>query len=116
MKLLTAGGGSYLTGSAIADAVMRYGLVLARRRDIDLVDIPYRTAEGLVRRAAFTIGWHYETHAITSESADEELIEAGTTLAIEGKADAQGEVRGHPFTVEEAADFEWPDGYGEYVV
>lgn len=116
MKLLTAGGGSYLTGSAIADAVLRYGLVLARRRDIDLVDIPYRTAEGLVRRVAFTIGWRYDIQAVTSEAAGDELVEAGTTLAIEEKADAPAGSSAHPFTPEEAAGFEWPDLYGEYAV
>jgi hypothetical protein len=109
MKMLTVGGGSYLTGSAIADAVLRYGLALARRRDVDLVDIPYLAGAGEVRRAEFTIGWRHTVQAVTRSIAGDELVELGTTFAIDGKATSATVVRAHPFTPEEADALSWPD-------
>lgn len=112
MKLLTAGGGSYLTGSEIADAVVRYGLALARRRDIDLVDIPF-VGDGGVRRALFTIGWRYEARSVTCISDGEELVEVGTTFALDAKAHAVSRRRAHAFTPEEAAALSWPEPEGD---
>lgn len=108
MKVLTAGGGSYLTGSDIADAVVRYGLALAKRRDVDLVDIPF-VGDGEVRRAAFTIGWRCDTRTVTCAHDGEELIEVGTTFALEAKANGIAGRRAHPFTTEEAAALTWPE-------
>jgi hypothetical protein len=111
MKLLNVGGGSYLTGSDIADAVLRYGLVLAKRRDIDLVDIPF-VVGGRVKRAAFMIGWRCETRAVTWAVEREELVEVGTTFALDGKASAARERQARAFTPEEAAALTWPDAEG----
>jgi hypothetical protein len=112
MKLLTAGGGSYLTGSEIADAVVRYGLALAKRRDVDLVDIPF-LSDGRVRRAIFTIGWRYEARSVTSAVHGEELVEVGTTFALDAKANAVSRRRAHAFSPEEAAALMWPEPSGE---
>jgi len=111
MKVLTVGGGSYLTGSAIADAVLRYGLALAKRRDIDLVDIPF-LGDGGVRRALVTIGWRYEMRAVTAPTEGEELEEVGTTFALDDKASAATEKHARPFTPEEAATLVWPEADG----
>jgi hypothetical protein len=108
MKVLIAGGGSYLTGSDIADAVLRYGLALAKRRELDLVDIPVLVG-GAVRRAVFTIGWRCETRAETCVTEGDELVEAGTTSALAGKASAAGAKSAHPLTTEDAAALSWPD-------
>lgn len=108
MKVLIAGGGSYLTGSDIADAVLRYGLALAKRRELDLVDIPVLVG-GAVRRAVFTIGWRCETRAETCRTEGDELFEDGTTAALAGKASAAGAKRAHPLSVEDAAALSWPD-------
>jgi hypothetical protein len=115
MKLLTVGGGSYLTGSDIADAVLRYGLALAKRRDVDLVDIPY-LGEGHVRRAAFTIGWRCETRAVTCAAEGDELVELGTTFALDGKASAATQRRARPFTADEAAALSWPTTGPDHVL
>jgi hypothetical protein len=111
MKLLTAGRGSYLTGSEIADAVVRYGLALAKRRDVDLVDIPFVGDSG-VRRAIFTIGWRYEARSVTCAIDGEELVEVGTTFALDAKANAVARRRAHAFTPEEAAALTWPEPGG----
>lgn len=108
MKILNVGGGSYLTGSDIADAVLRYSLALARRRDLDLVDIPF-VMGGAVRRATFVVGWRCEPQAVTSTAEGEELIEPGTTFALDGKADAATAPCARPFTPDEAAALTWPD-------
>jgi hypothetical protein len=112
MKVLTAGGGSYLTGSDIADAVVRYGLALARRRDVDLVDIPF-VGDGQVRRAIFTVGWRCETRSITCADEGDELVEVGTTFALDAKANAVARRRAHAFTADEAAALTWPDPGGD---
>jgi hypothetical protein len=109
MKMLTVGGGSFLTGSAIADAVLRYGLALAKRRDVDVVDIPYLAGIDDVRRAEFTIGWRHAVQAVTRSVAGDELVELGTTFSIDGKATAATIARAHPFTPEEADELTWPD-------
>ena len=112
MKLLTVGGGVYLTGSAIADAVLRYGLALSKRRDVDIVEIPYVAEYGDVRRAEFTIGWRHKVQAVTQAFEGEELVEVGTTFALDERTAATRIARGLPFTAEEAAELNWaePDG------
>jgi hypothetical protein len=112
MKVLTAGGGSYLTGSEIADAVVRYGLALAKRRDVDLVDIPF-VGDGQVRRAIFTIGWRCDTRSVTCAADGEELVELGTTFALDAKANAVARRRAHAFSPEEAAALTWPEAGGD---
>jgi len=109
MKLLTTSVGSYLTGTAIADAVLRYGLTLAKRRDVDIVDIPYLGEDGEVRRARFTIGWRYDIQATTQPTFGAELVEAGTAFALEGKAGSLAAVRAGEFSSEEAAEITWPE-------
>lgn len=116
MKMLTVGGGSYLTGSAIADAVLRYGLALAKRRDIDLVEIPYLTGGGAIRRAEFTIGWRHNVQAVTRPLHGDELVEVATTFAIDGKAAAAAVARARPFSPGEAGELFWPEPDGEIVI
>jgi hypothetical protein len=116
MKMLTVGGGSFLTGSAIADAVLRYGLALAKRRDIDLVEIPYLAGGGAIRRAEFMIGWRQNVQAVTRPIHGDELVEVATTFAIDGKAAAATIPRARPFTPDEAAELYWPESEGEVVI
>ena len=67
MKVLSNTVGSFLTGSAIADAVMALNLALTRRRQVDVVDIPFIDSAGDQSRVQLAIGWHVElvtqTHA-----------------------------------------------------
>lgn len=102
MKLLTNRNGSFLTGDELADAVIRYGLALARRREIDVVDIPFRTADGAVRRVQLSVGWNVDTTA-TSAGRDgtDELVEHETTRSMNAKAASADIFRGHPFSDDE---------------
>lgn len=89
MKLLINRLGAFLTGSDLADAVLHYGLALARRRELDLVDVPYRRDDGSIARVRMTIGWRAETSSVDfapSREALDELVEPDTTLAMYDKA------------------------------
>ena len=101
MKLLTNRTGSYLTGDELADAVMRYGLALARRRELDVVDIPFITNDGAVRRVELTIGWSATTTATSGAERGQELTESDTARLMNEKADRMASLRAYPFSPEE---------------
>jgi hypothetical protein len=109
MKLLTNRSGSYLTGDDIADAVMSYGLALARMRRVDQVDIPFVADDRVVRRVKLVIGWLSQL-TVTSRGGDgDELLEVDTILALYAKAGATGVVHAEPFTEEELRRRPWPN-------
>jgi len=85
MKTIITTRGSFLTGSEIADAVTSYGLALARMRDLDVVDVPFVTAEGTLSRAQFTIGWGADTATVLAPERDAELFEIDTILNMLAK-------------------------------
>lgn len=103
MKLLTNRYGSYLTGDELADAAIGYSLALARRRELDVVDIPFIAADGLESRVQFTVGWNTGTAAISSTGPRAELIEAETTRGMNERAAHLGIQRAYPFSTEELA-------------
>jgi hypothetical protein len=103
MKLLTNRNGSFLTGDDLADAVMRYGLALARRREIDIVDIPFRTVDGAVRRVQLSVGWNVDTTATSTADQADELIEDETARSMNAKAASAEILRGYPFSDDEFA-------------
>ncbi|GAA1836900.1 hypothetical protein [Agromyces salentinus] len=111
MKTLTNRYGSFLTGDDLADAVLHYGLALARRQQLDLVDIPYRAEDGTVGRVQLTIGWLTETTSTSTPAMNAgdagELVDVDATLAMYDKAENSGVVRGLPFSEEEADQFDW---------
>jgi hypothetical protein len=98
MKLLTNSAGSYLTCDEIADAVLHYGLVLAKRRDIDIVDVPFLNAQRAICRVEMTIGWQSDTTAVSDASPTDELFEADTIVALYAKADGLGRTQAQPFS------------------
>lgn len=104
MKVLSNRNGSFLTGDDLADAVMRYGLALARKREIDVVDIPFRAADGAVHRVQLSVGWNVDTTA-TSSGTDgtDELVEHETARSMNAKAASADILRGHPFNDDEFA-------------
>jgi hypothetical protein len=108
MKLLTNRNGSYLTGDELADAVMHYGLALARKQDMDNVNIPFLAADGSVRRVQLTIGWNVDTTSTSAPGGSDELIESETTRELNAKADSVDVLQGHPFSHEEVAQLRWP--------
>jgi hypothetical protein len=109
MKTLTNRYGSFLTGDDLADAVLHYGLALARRQQLDLVEIPYRAEDGTVGNVQLTIGWLTETTATSTSAMNEggaELIDVEATLGMYDKAENSGVIRGMPFSDEDASQFE----------
>ena len=107
MKLITNRTGSYLTGDELADAAMQYGLALARMRDLDIVDLPFVTVDGVVLRVQLTVGWGSDTTVTTTRNRQEELVEVDTEMRLRASADALTTVRGHPFTEEELSAIQW---------
>jgi hypothetical protein len=88
VKTIITSIGAYTTGAEIADTVAAYGLALARCRDLDLVDIPFVTAEGSLHRAQLRIGWLVETVVTSDEQAEDDLIEVDTILDLLAKVRA----------------------------
>jgi hypothetical protein len=109
MKLLTNSNGSYLTGDEIADAVLHYGLLLTRRHDVDLVNVPFVDNDGAVHRVELTIGWQSQTTAVSNTGPTDELLEVDTILDIYGRADSLTVIRAQPFTDEQRDELlDWP--------
>lgn len=80
MKALTTRVGTYVTGDAVADAVLSYALALARRQRLDLVELPFRAAGGEVSRVQIRVGWMVDVDSISQqEQRGPELTDAATT-------------------------------------
>ena len=107
MKLLTNRNGSYLTGDDLADAVLHYGLALARRREMDIVDIPFLAADGSVHRVQLTVGWNVDTTATSATGTSDELFERDTTYTMNAKTASLDVLRAHPFSRDEIAQMRW---------
>ncbi|SEI14039.1 MULTISPECIES: hypothetical protein [unclassified Leifsonia] len=109
MKEISAGARTFITGTDIAEAVLRYGLALARHQQVDLVDIPVAVADGRTARAGFTVGWHAGTTTLTTTLADddEELTEPSTVIELTERARRVGH-HGRAFASDELGD-ELPD-------
>ncbi len=72
--LLSFGGASYLTGTLIADAVLVAGLALARRREMDVVSIPFLDGVNVLE-VEFTIGWMSDIVAVAHIGPEDELLD-----------------------------------------
>ena len=106
VKVLSNRNGSYVTGTAIADAVLRYGHALARAREIDVVDIPFVTLDGQAARVQMTVGWCADVNTAEHPTEDAELIDEAATDALSSKADSL--TRGSsPFATAEIEDLSW---------
>lgn len=76
MKALTTRVGTYVTGDAVADAVLTYALALARMHALDLVEIPFRATSGAVSHVQFRLGWLVDMDAVSQGDSEEgELID-----------------------------------------
>ena len=86
MKRIFHPGGSVVTGSDLADAVLVYAEALSGRSQVDVVDIPIISDEGIHGRAQFLIGSASQLVSVTAEAATIELVELGTTELLRRKA------------------------------
>lgn len=101
MKLLVNTHGSYVTGTAIADSVMNYGLALARRQQIDLIDIPFIDENGERSRVQLMIGWFVDLTTRNHTAANGELVEEDTVRALTAKAATLEPSSGRPLEPDE---------------
>lgn len=90
MKRIFHPGGSIVTGSDLADAVMRYAEALSNRRETDVVDIPVISDDGSPGRAQFLIGSASQLVSVTSADVLAELTETATTEALHRKVTRPG--------------------------
>lgn len=97
MKTLITGVGSYLTGDAIAVAVLEYWRRLAEHHLVDLVDLPFRREDGSRARVQLTIGWASELAAVDSASGGSpELADAAFVDDLERRTRSRARVAEHP--------------------
>ena len=109
MKVLSNTVGSFLTGSAIADAVMALNLALTRHHQVDIVDIPFIDSQGDQSRVQLAVGWHVELVTQTHPSAMEELLEPETTRNFTDRTSGMSEPVAVTFTLEELRDIAWEE-------
>ncbi|MEO6199941.1 MAG: hypothetical protein ABIX44_02130 [Cryobacterium sp.] len=105
MKRIFYPGGSVLTGSELADAVLQYAEALSTRREVDVIDIPVVDAGGLAGRAQFLIGSDSQLVSVTADAAEVELIEYGTTALLRRKAMDRAVMTPVGTTAEDHVDF-----------
>jgi len=102
MKNLYYPGGSVVTGSDLADAIMLYAEALCNRRQVDVVDIPVVGVDGQLLRAQFLIGSASQLVSVTAQSMLPELVEPETLDFLTRKAQS-GAMIPAAWTREEAA-------------
>jgi hypothetical protein len=66
---------SVLTGTDIAQGLLRYGAALARRGSSATVDIPIRKPDGTIGHASFLLGPASQMISETEESPYEEIVD-----------------------------------------
>lgn len=86
MKRIFHPGGSVITGSDLADAVLLYAEALCNRRQVDVVDIPVMGEDGQLLRAQFLIGSSSQLMSVTTQSLSPELVEPETTEFLHRKS------------------------------
>ncbi|MDH6237063.1 hypothetical protein [Cryobacterium sp. CG_9.6] len=86
MKQLFYPGGSVVTGSQLADAVMLYAEALCNRRQVDVIDIPVAGEGGRLLRAQFLIGTASQLVSVTIPHLVPELVEPETLDFLNRKA------------------------------
>jgi hypothetical protein len=82
MKTIHVAGKRFLTGSELADAVMRYSLELARAELLDDVGIIFRKADGKTGRALIRVGWRIDTVVTFDPGETDERLNVDALLAI----------------------------------
>jgi hypothetical protein len=81
MKALSTRVGTYVTGDAVADAVLGYALALARVQSLDLVEIPFRAANGAVSRVQLRLGWLVDLDCVSHGGLPESELIDGNLIA-----------------------------------
>lgn len=102
MKIVSNRSGAFLTGTDVADAVMRYTLELCRRRDVALVDIPVLDSVGDHRRWELVIGWRTYTSAMSAADHPQgEMVDDRTVAYLGDQTARLGLMRAEAFSEED---------------
>lgn len=109
MKLISNSVGAFLTGTAIADAVMQLHVALARHGSVDLVDIPFLRRDGSSSRVQMAVGRDLDVVSQDCGANASELQETPTTKALEARALAMCDSVGVAFTADELSDISWDE-------
>ncbi len=84
MKTLITPVGSYLTGDAIADAVLDYWLALVQEGRADVIDVPILSVDGEPSHVTITVGWMTPLAAVDTlyrpEFLDDPAVASMATL------------------------------------
>ena len=86
MKRIFHAGGSVVTGSDLADAVLQYAERLSTRGQVEVVDIPVQGDGGQLGRAQFLIGAASQLTSVTSPASTRELVDSDITAGLRRKA------------------------------
>jgi hypothetical protein len=86
MKKISNAAGTFLTGTAIADAIMEYATALWNQRRVATVDIPFVNGQGVIERAQFLIGWANHIATVSARSIGSELREPETENELRTEA------------------------------
>jgi hypothetical protein len=110
MKRIFHGGGSMLTGTDLADAVLEYARMIGQRHSVELVEIPVVDEQGSTQRAQLLVGEGNPLVSVTSASSGSELSEPETAQRLRAQARGSGIVRAVPLTEDEnenSSDIDW---------
>jgi hypothetical protein len=109
MKLLTVGTRTYLTGDAIADAVIHYGVALANEHRVDLVDFPFVREDGVPSQVSLTVGLHIVLGAETCRTSGDELVDTAASNAITSRQRGLVPRGDTPFDMSDLSVVPWGD-------
>jgi hypothetical protein len=107
MKVLTTVHGSYVTGSEIADAVVRCHDAVTATREIDCISVPFVHDGGGLRWVKILLGPPYRIEVGAIESAKPELIDSAALASVEDRIRDLHPFSSTPFTRD---DMDWAEG------
>jgi hypothetical protein len=106
MKTLATPHGIYRTGDALAEAAVRASLDLARRHEIEMIDLPFVDSGGALARATLPIGWGCHIAART-DAARDDLVDHAALERIRHTGAVEITARGIVFAADEIARIDW---------
>ena len=107
MKVLTTVQGSYVTGSELADAVLRCHDAVTAAREIDCISVPFVHDGGGLRWVKILVGPPYRIEVGDIESAKPELIDPAALARVEDRIHDLHPFSSTPFTRD---DMDWAEG------
>lgn len=107
MKVLTTVQGSYITGTAIADAVVRCNESVTVTRQIDCVSVPFVNDDGGLDWVQILVGPPYEIAVDPIETTLPELVHPDAVARVERR---RLDVDPFPSTPFSWDDVEWAEG------